>query len=591
MKGFFKYTLATVVGLILFSIISTFIFFGIIGAIASSSQNKESSIEANTILMLELDKKIVDRTSNNPFDGLNLAGLQGNQPIGLIDILNSIEKAKKDPNISGIYLKLRYIPAGIATIDEIRNALLDFKESGKFIYAYADDFTQSAYYLATVADKIYMNPEGSIAIRGLRANSVFFKGALEKIGIEPLVFRYGKFKSAVEPFITDKMSDANREQTSTYVNSIWNHIVNGIATQRHLTSEAINTLADGYLVRDAKSAYDNKMIDGLKYKDELIAELDSLTNAKNEKDLKVVSLGSYKNVSIEEKSKKRDKRSKIAVVYASGDVVMGKGEKGEMGAETIAKALREVRNDSTIKAIVFRVNSPGGSALASDIIWREVDLAQKAKPLIVSMGDLAASGGYYISCPARKIVASEVTLTGSIGVFGLMFNTQELMNKKLGITFDGVSTNTYSDLGNSNREMSSAEKEIIQEGVVDVYKTFIDHVGRGRSMTTDAVDSIGQGRVWSGANAKEIGLVDEFGGLKKAISIAAQEAGLDDYKTVDYPEFPDPIEQLLKELTGQAKIKIMQHELGTNFELYQYVNKALQTQGVQARMPYNIELY
>ncbi len=590
MKNFLKYTLATVVGIMLYTIVSTFIFLGIVGIIAAASNSKEVKLKPNTILYLKLNKTIVDRASDNPFENFNIQSFEADPQLGLNKILENLKKAKKDENIKGIFMELSAIPTGIATIEEIRNALLDFKESGKFIYTYSENMSQSAYYLSSVSDKIYMTPVGSLEIKGLRSKIAFFKGTLQKLGIEPLIFRHGKFKSAIEPFMLDKMSEANKEQTLTYVQSIWDHIVAGIAKERGMTTEQFNKIADDYAIRNMEDAVEYNIIDAIKYRDEVIDELVELTDAESAEKLESIKLGKYSSVKIK-KTKKRDKRKKIAVIYASGEIKSGKGDNGTIGSETLSKAIRKARRDSTIKAIVFRINSPGGSALASDIIWREATLAKQVKPFIVSMGDLAASGGYYIACPADLIVASPTTLTGSIGVFGLLFNTQELMNKKLGITFDGIKTNKFADLPDLTRKMTEAEKEIIQTGVNEVYETFIEHVADGRSTTTEAIDKIGQGRVWSGINAKDIGLVDEFGGLQRAIEIAAEKADIEDYKTVEYPKRLEPIEELIKQLTGDVRIKMLKNELGENFYFYQKIKTLQNMQGVQARMGYDVELY
>jgi len=590
MKSFLKYTLATVVGILIYTVISTLIFFGIVGAIVSASDQSEASIEPNTILYMKLDQSIVDRASDNPFEGFNFATFEADPALGLNDILKNLKKAKEDENIKGIFMELSYIPAGIATIDEIRNGLLDFKESGKFIYTYAEVMTQGAYYLASASDKIYMNPVGTMELKGLRSKVTFFKGALEKLGVEPVIFRHGKFKSAIEPFMLDKMSEANKEQSMTFVQSIWDYMVANIAKSRGLTAAEINQLADAYTIRNTQAAVDHKIIDGSKYRDEVIDELVTLTDAGKPEKLEMVKLSKYTDVGNVKKHRKHQS-DKIAVIYASGEINSGKGDNQPIGSETLAQALRKARRDSTIKAIVLRVNSPGGSGLASDVIWREVVLAKQAKPLVVSMGDLAASGGYYIACPADVIVANEVTLTGSIGVFGLLLNTQELMNKKLGITFDGIKTNQYADLGDVTRPMTEAEKEIIQGEVEEFYSVFIGKVGDGRKMAVAGVDSIGQGRVWSGANAKQIGLVDEFGGLERAIVIAAEKANLTDYKTIDLPEQPDPVEELIKQLTGEAKMSILEKELGENYYFYQKLKNVQKLQGIQARMDYDVELY
>jgi len=591
MKGFFKYTLATMVGILLYSIVSFLLFLGIVGIISSASGDKEVKIKPNTVLYLKLDKSIVDRASDNPFENFNFQTFEADPSLGLNKILENLKKAKIDENIKGIFMELSHIPAGLATVEEIRNGLLDFKESGKFIYTYSEGMSQSTYYLASVSDQIYMNPVGYMEVKGLRAKIPFFKGTLAKLGVEPVIFKYGKFKSAVEPYLLDKMSEPNKEQTRTYMQSIWDHMVAGIAKERGLTIDQVNTIADKYAIRNVKDAVENKIIDASKYRDEVIDELVELTGAESAEKLKTVGLGKYTHVKTEKKSKKRDMRKKVAVIYASGSIKSGKGDAQTIGSETISKALRKARRDSSIKAIVLRVNSPGGSGLASDVIWREAILAKEVKPLIVSMGDYAASGGYYIACPADVIVSNPLTLTGSIGVFMMAFNTQELMNKKLGVTFDGVNTNKFSDIMDMNRPMREAEKEIFQSSVNEFYEIFIGHVAQGRNTTTQEVDKIGQGRVWSGINAKDINLIDEFGGLDRAIEIAAEKAGLAEYKTVELPEQPDPMEELIKQLTGQVKMNLLQNELGENFYFYEKI-KALQTlQGVQARMEYDIEIY
>jgi len=591
MKDFLKYVLATVVGILLYSVVSSFIFLGIIGIIAAASGDKDVKIKENSILYLKLDKPIVDRASNNPFENFNFQTFQPDNELGLNKILKDIKKAKEDDKIKGIFMELSYTHAGIATIEEIRNSLIDFKQSGKFIYTYSDNISQTAYYLASVSNKIYLEPVGSIEIKGLYSKIAFFKGTLQKLGIEPFIFRHGKFKSAIEPFMLDKMSEANKEQTRTFVQSIWDYMVEGIAEQRNLTPAQVNKIADEFAIRNVNDAVEYNIIDGAKYRDEVIDELVEKTEAKSPEKLRLVKLSKYSKVKIHKKRKGKDVRKKIAVVYASGEIKMGKSEKGTLGSETIAKAIRKARCDSNIKAIVLRVNSPGGSGLASDIIWREVILAKKDKPVIVSMGDLAASGGYYISCPADVIVANKTTITGSIGVFGLLFNTQELMNKKLGVTFDGIKTNEFADLPDLTRPMTEQEKQIIQTNVNNFYKIFIGHVADGRDMTTDDVDKIGQGRVWSGVNAKDINLVDEFGGLNKAIEIAADKAGLEDYKIVDYPKQADPFEEMIKDLTGGVMMKFIKTELGDKYYFYQKIKTLQDMQGIQARMSYDVEMY
>lgn len=590
MKSFFKFTLASILGVIISAIILFFVFFGIIAGIVSSSQNKETKIEENTLLIAKFNTLIMERGSDNPFENFNYGDFNLNPTLGLNDIINNIKKAKEDDKIKGIYLELNIIPARIATIEEIRQALLDFKESGKFIISYADFYTQGAYYLATAADKIYLNPEGIIDFRGLRAELLFFKGSLEKLGIEPQVLKVGKFKSAVEPLILDKMSDENREQIQKYMGSIWDYMLQGISGQRKITIEDLNKYADELTISSADAALKYNFVDGLKYKDEIIAELKEKMDVKPEKDIKAVSMKKYTKAPKAKRKHKGLAKDKIAIVYAQGDIVTGKGDSKQIGSDVISKALRKAREDSTIKAIVFRINSPGGSALASEIIWREVKLASQVKPVIASMSDLAASGGYYIACAADTIVAHENTITGSIGVFGVLFNGEKFLNKKLGITVDREKTNKHADYGSFTRALDEYEKNVIQKEINSIYDNFISHVAEGRNMTTEEVHEIGQGRVWSGVNAMEIGLIDVFGGLEKAIEIAVEMAGLDHYRTIDLPKKKDPIEQIISELTGDAKARILKDELGVSYKYYKNLQNILNQEGILARIPYDIEI-
>ncbi len=590
MKNFLKYTLATIVGVILASFIGILIFFGVVGSIVSSSQNKTVKIKPNTILQIKLNKPIVDRTSKNPMANFNFQSFQPEPHLGLNDILKNIEAAKTDNNIKGIYLDLSIVHSGIASIEEIRNALLDFKKSGKFILSYADYYTQASYYLASVADKIYVNPQGVIELKGLHAELMFFKGTLKKLEIEPEIIRHGKFKSAVEPFMLDKMSDANREQYNVFMGSIWNKFLEGISKQRNISIKDLTKYADNLTIRDTKSALKYHIIDGVRYKDEIISELKNLVKIEQNKKLKLVSLTRYSNVP--KKSKfKHFVKNKIAIIYAQGEINMGKGTDKTIGSDELSKTIRKARLDSTIKAVVLRVNSPGGSALASEVIWREVYLTKKVKPVIASMGDVAASGGYYISSAADTIVASPNTITGSIGVFGLLFNGEKFLKNKLGITVDRVKTNKFSDIGSLTRPMTGAEREIIQSGIEDVYDTFLTHVAQGRHMTKKAVDKIGQGRVWSGQDAKKIGLVDVFGGLNKAVEIAVKKANLKKYRIVSLPKQADPFTQIMKQLKGDVEMSILKNKLGSDYKYYDQLQKLTKINGCQARLPFDIDIY
>ncbi|MBN1988431.1 MAG: signal peptide peptidase SppA [Bacteroidales bacterium] len=589
MKSFFKYLLATIVGVFIASFLGFLIMMGIFGAMISSA-DKPVDVKDNSILYLNFSETIVDRAAENPFGDLDLGPFASVKQIGLNNILKAIENAKEDSKIKGIYIEAISIPAGAATLEEIRDALIDFKESGKFIISYSDIYSQKAYYLASVADNIYMNPEGGMEWMGLRSEIMFYKNALEKLGIEPQIIRHGKFKSAVEPFMLDKMSDANREQTLTYMGSIWNHWVKGIAQSRGIAADELNRYADEMLITNAKASVEYGLIDSLIYKDQLIDKLKNLTDTDLKKDLTTITLAKYIKAPSPVK-KKGLAKNKIAVVYAQGEINMGEGGDGVIGSEGISKAIREARRDSSIKAIVFRVNSPGGSALASEVIWREVVLAKQAKPVIISMGDLAASGGYYIAAPGDVILASPTTITGSIGVFGMYFSVKEGMNKKIGLTVDVVKTNKYSDFGSVYRPLSAQERAISQQGVEDIYQTFIGHVAEGRGITKDDVDAIGQGRVWSGVNAMDIKLVDEFGGLKRAIALAAEKAGVEEYRVVDLPKLKDPFQSFMEDLSGNAKVMLLGKEFTFIYKQYEHINSMVKNQGVQARIPYDLEIY
>lgn len=589
MKDFFKYLLATILGLFIGSFLLFIIFMGIIGGIVSSS-NKTVEVKENSLLYINFNKEIVDRASNNPFEGFNFTSFKPNTNLGLNEILKAIENAKDDPMIKGIYMEVDAVTAGAATIDEIRNALLDFKESGKFIISYSDVYSQKAYFLSTVANKVYLNPEGIVNWTGLRAEIMYYKNILQKLGVEPQIIRHGKFKSAVEPFMLEKMSPENREQTKTYMGSIWNHWVDGISKARNITAGELNRFADNMLIRNGKSSYEYKLVDSLIYKDQVLDIMKKRLGISDKKDITSVDIDDYAKIPTPLKGKGLSK-DKIAVIYASGDIVMGNSTNGEIGSEGIAKLIRESRRDSTIKAIVLRVNSPGGDALASEVIWREMVLAKKVKPLIVSMGDVAASGGYYISAPADTILANPTTITGSIGVFGIYFNVQEGLNKKLGINVETVTTNKHSDFGSMYRSLTAEEREVAQLGVEDIYLSFIGHVAEGRKIPVTRVDEIGQGRVWSGVNAIDIKLIDKFGGLKDAIKIAAGKAKLVNYRVTELPKQKEPFQQLIEDFTGKTKISFMKDELGIAYSHYHNLMNLLSNQGIQARIPYNIEVY
>ncbi|MFC5192012.1 signal peptide peptidase SppA [Algoriphagus aquatilis] len=580
--------LAVIVGLFIFSIVSFLIFFGIIGMIAASS-DKEVTVEENTILHLNLNgRMLVERTSEEDLKfGSFLDPFGGDMNAGLVNLKKAISEAKTNENIKGIYLNTGLIIAGQANLLELREALIDFKESGKFIVAYDEAYSEGGYFLASVADEIYLNPLGGIDFNGFASEAIFLKGFFEKVGIKPEVFRVGEFKSAVEPFILDKMSPENRLQTQYFLDDINNHAVKLIAESRGMAVDSLMKVNNQMLVRKPKDAVTYRLATALKYEDEvhsILKEKLGLTEDDQISTINATDLGSLA------KSKNITSKNRIAVILAEGDIVDGDVD-GAISSEKFAKEIRKARKDDDIKAIVLRVNSPGGSILASEVIWREMSEAKKAKPVIVSMGEVAASGGYYISAPADTIVAQPNTITGSIGIFGLMFNVQELINDKLGVTTDVVSTGQLSDFMNMARPLTEVERTIIQSGVEDGYETFITRVAEGRGMHPDSVKKVASGRVWTGTQAKERGLVDVLGGMDTAIEIAAAKIGAgEDYRVVYFPEKKPWFEEFMNSFTDQVQARVLHAQLGDQYPLYQKVQKLKHYQGVQVRMPQDISI-
>ena len=481
----------------------------------------------------------------------------------------------------------------MAAVEEIRNALIAFRDSSsKPVYAYSDLYEQKTYYLASVADKVVLNPRGRLDFRGLGGEVTFYKNALEKLGVEMQVVRHGKFKSAVEPFLLEEMSPENREQRLVYMGSMWNHMLNGISQERGIPVDRLNELADQMMTfRSAATALEAGLVDTLKYKDQVLDDLRQITGTAAKKGINVVNVADYAKAPLKKGAKKSTfSRNKIAVIYASGDIgtsiVSGEGINGDK----LSREIRKVRQDSSYKAIVLRVNSPGGDAYASEVIWREVKLAADEKTVVVSMGDVAASGGYYIACAADKIVAHPNTITGSIGVFGMIPNAGELLGETLGITTDVVKTNEHSDMPSLTRPMSPFERNLMQSFIEETYALFVSRVADGRKMESAAVDSIGQGRVWSGENALNIGLVDELGGLDKAVEMAADLAGLENYRTVSLPELSDPFTEMLKGGSDNARTWFLKRELGEAWIYYDRIAKLRQMNGLYARMPYDVTI-
>ncbi len=588
MKQFFGAFFGSCLGVLVTGVVITLIVvFSIIGSFKEAikmGEDKSYGTKENAVLRINLNGEINDRGAKNPFGDLDLGPFMPKGHIGLNDILAELKKAKEDKNIKGIYLEISEPAAGFATLEEIRNALLDFKASKKFIYAYSEGYSQKAYYVASISDKVYLNPQGGMEIKGLSSQIMFYKNMLEKLDVEVQIFRHGKFKSAIEPFMLDKMSDANRAQVETYLGSIWNHITAGISAQRGITVADINAMANTLSVKSAEDAVKLKLIDKLQYEDEVFSDIKKTVGIGEKEKISFVSLNEYVNAT----GKTVSSKNKIAVIYALGEIESGEGNENSIGSERLVKAIREARLDNTIKAIVLRVNSPGGSALASDVIWRETLLAKQAKPFIVSMGDVAASGGYYISCAATRIFAQPNTITGSIGVFGLVPNAQKALSEKLGITIDTVNTNKHSDVGTILRGATPEEHDYIQQGVEHIYDVFITKVSEGRHMQKNNVDSVAQGRVWSGADALKIKLIDEIGGMDDAIAYAAKAAKLKDYKTIELPKRKDPIRELLGTSKDEMETRMLKTKLGEQYIYLQQIKHVLDVKGVQARLPYEM---
>lgn len=591
MKAFFKTLFASFLGSALLLVILFIILItSLISSIASSTETKVT-LKPQTVLYMNLNYEIPDRTSPNSL-GMVLSGMNFNftetDMAGMNDIMNNIKAAANDPNISGIFLELSTIMTSYANIEEIRNQLIEFKKSGKFIISYAEAYSQDAYYLATVSDKIYILADGVLDIHGLASQPMFYKHLFEKLDIEMQIIRpeNNRFKSAVEPYFLDKMSEANREQTSVLWNSVWNKICNDISISRNISVDKINKFADDLtLLFDSEAALDNNFIDGLKYRDEIISELHDLTNTADNKKVNIIKNTQYAKV----RPDLYEGEDKIAIIYASGQIIDGEGDETTIGSTTLSEALRQARTDKKVKAIVMRVNSPGGSAVASEVIRREVELAAKEKPFIVSMGNYAASGGYWISSSSDYIFADPTTLTGSIGVFGTVPNLEGFMTDKIGLSFDVVKTNENSDFGSIVKPMTPYQLKMMQKHVTNTYDDFITLVSTERGLSKTFVDSIAQGRVWSGADAIEIGLVDELGGIEKAVAYAAEKANIQTYSIKEYPKQEDIFESLIKTETQEYYTKsLIKNNLGETYQYFEAIERLNKIEGVQALMPFYI---
>jgi len=582
---FLSNVLATIIGLFIFFIISFFILLGIIG-IAASSDDKVT-IKENTVLHLNLDNKLlVERGQDEDFAIPSFGPFATVPSVGLNQLKTAIRTAKDNENVKGIYLQSGILlGGGPALLLELRNELEAFKTSGKFIVSYSEILTEGGYFLSSVADEVYLNPLGALEFNGLSSNVVFLTGLFKKLDIEPVIFRVGEFKSAVEPFFLEKMSEESRLQTAVFLNELNDLAIEKIAVNRNISFERLKEINDNMLVRKNQDAVDLGLVDGLWYDDQVQDLLKEKLGIEEDKEIPMINIT---RINTTAKTPNRTSPNKIAVIIADGDIISGDSE-GSIGSKQFSEEIKKARLDKDVKAIVLRVNSPGGSVLASDVIWRELKEAKQVKPVIASMSEVAASGGYYISAPADTIVAQPNTITGSIGIFGLWFNMEGLLKNKLGITTDVVTTGEYSDFMNPTRQISPIEKGFVQTQVEEGYDIFISRVAEGRGMTREQVLEVASGRVWSGIQAQRIGLVDVLGGLDDAINIAAAKAGVsDNFRIAYFPEQKSFFERIISELSRDVQAKYMQFKLGHQYYIFQQIEKVKQYEGIMVRLPYDI---
>lgn len=583
MRGFFKTFFAAFLALVVFVVILGMILSVIAGGILAP---KRAETGAKAVLLIDLNEHFNEQVRENPLDGLG-AEDQYDVP-GLYDLVRLIRYAKSDTAVKGIYLKCNSNNNGFAACGEIRHALLDFKKSGKFIYAYGDVISQKAYYIANTADKIYCNPKGGMEWRGFASDMLFLKGTLEKLEIEPQIFYAGKFKSATEPLRSDRMTDANRIQMTELLNDLFDRLLYTTAAGRGLDTVQLRRCVNEYLVEFPADALRYQLVDGLKYDDEVKDEVRERVKADKHEFLNFIPVGKYaKAVDF-----KADGKDRICLIYAEGDIVDGKGDKGEIGSETYRGLIRRARFDKDVKAIVFRVNSGGGSSLASENIWRELTLARKEKPVVISFGDVAASGGYYLSCNADSIFADQGTITGSIGVFSVIPNMQRFFSSKLGVTFDGVKTAPGADPLTITKPLTAMQKAFVQREIDSIYHDFKGRVADGRKRSVEYIDSIAQGRVWSGTKGLQIGLVDRIGDLQDAVDCAARMAKTSDYRLKELPEPKSLLELLLNDFRRSASTKAMKEEMGEDgYRTWQAVKKVKSMIGItQAKLPYDLTI-
>jgi protease-4 len=581
--NFLKTLMAVLVGLILYTGI---MFFVLLGFISIATKEEEVKVKENSVLKLNLNRPILERAIDDPF-GIPFFSIPIESTSGLVELKRAISNAKDDPRIKGIYLEAPFVITGFGKLEELRKAIEDFKTSGKFVIAYSDFYTEGGYYISTIADEIYVNPIGIFEFNGLSAEITFYKEMLAKLEVDPVIFRVGDYKSAVEPFLRSNMSEENREQYKSFINSIYAEIINKMAESRRISPQVLRQMSDDLEIRLVLNAKERGLVDDLIYQDQVFDIIRDKIGITDDKEINFISANRY-----HKSIKSKYSQNKIAVIVASGEIVMGRGEQDMVGAEVFVKEIRQAKDNNRIKAIVLRINSPGGNYIASDILWREIKQAAKIKPVIASLSDYAASGGYYLAMACDTIVSDYSTITGSIGVFRIQFTIQDFLKNKLGITSDRVNTGNYSDMNSVLRPMTDAERQIIQNEVDEVYEVFVSKAAEGRGLSEDSIRKIAGGRVWTGAQALENGLVDLLGNFEDAVKLAAQIAGVEnDYSIVYYPEQKSLLEEILYEMGNEAEVKFLKQEMGILYPYVEQLKKLEYLQGIQARMPAELTIY
>lgn len=559
--------------------------------IISASGDEEILIKENSVLELDFDVPVIETEKEDPFAGLPMFGSTTNRPVGLAQLRQTIEHAKSDPQIKGIFMTVSYPQMGYSMIEEVRKALQDFKAEGKWVIAYSESMSESAYYLASAADKVYLHPEGDLEFNGIAVDVTFFKRLFDKLDIKPEVFRVGEFKSAVEPFLLEKMSDANRLQLTEMIEAIYDHVLTGISESRGIDKATLQQVSDKMLVRNPDQALEYKLVDSLMYDDQVKDEMKRRLGVTGKDNVAFVKYKKYKRSF----STYKDSKNEVAVIVAEGPIMSGKAGTGQsiVGSETFSADLKKARENDDVKAVVIRINSPGGSSLASDAMWREIVLTSKVKPVIASMSDYAASGGYYMAMGCDTIVAQPNTITGSIGVFSVLYDASGFLNNKIGLTSEELKTGEIGELVTINRPLTDVEKDIWQKRTEEVYETFTAKAAEGRKMTQENIKKVASGRVWTGVQAKERGLVDVLGSFNDAVAIAAAAGGVkDDYKVKFYPKYsPGLFEQIIDQYDEESQARAMREQLGEYYYMYEQLQHIRSYQGTQARMPFELQLH